>query len=167
MTRVAYLLLVVENGVQRDMPRAVEVLQDASDAGDKRSLLLLPLLLLKGGEGLPPDLKRAAALYELCIKETGHLEAMHHLAIILTTGADGVDHDMRRAVKLYLQAAANGIGLAMFHLARIIEEGENGLKRNFQRAAMFYQKAIDAGCGDAMFNLVCLVIASERCSTRR
>lgn len=77
-------------GMEKDVLRAAELYQRASD-GFAQNMLFNCARLLAEGAGSTGDTKRGAQVYERAAEEVGDVRAMNDLAVLRRDGADGVD----------------------------------------------------------------------------
>ncbi len=136
-----------------DYAAALSAWQPLADAGHLRAQFGIGVIYEEGGDGIAPDLDKAAAWYREAA-EQGLADAQFNLGNLYRTGR-GVDKDPRRAVVWYLKAATQGMPVAQYNLALSYDTGV-GAAQNHTVAAKWYRRAAKQGEIDAMLGLAAL-----------
>lgn len=143
-------LALLTSGDPANLPRAITLLQTASDAeiGDAQHALAS---LIKQGRGLPRDDDAAADLMRRAAGN-GSIAGEVELAIMVFNG-DGTGKDERAAGRLFARAATRGNAIAQNRFARLLAAGR-GVNRNLVEAAGWHLAARAQGLDDASLDLV-------------
>ncbi len=135
---------------RRDRRRGIRRLRRAAALGHARAIYELGEAHATGGEGVPPDEKRAAAWMERAAT-LGDPDAQVWFAEMCEQG-EGVRRDARRAVEWFLRAARHGVPDAQNKLGVCLHEGR-GTRREDRAAVRWYRRAARRGDVYAMANL--------------
>ena len=124
------------SGLEKNVPRAIELWTEAADLGSIESHFNLGTQYYYGGEGVTQDKAKAVRYYELAAMQ-GHVEARHHLG----------NHECRngnyeRAIRHYLIAAKMGDGDSLEMIKKIFLGGD-ATKEQYADALKGYQDAIE------------------------
>lgn len=111
--------------------------------------------LYANGLGVPQNLKKAAAWYELADKN-GDVNATFALAMMYEAGR-GVAKDMKKTIALLEKAAKGGQREAQYNLALLYVDGTD-LPPNEQEAADLMQKAAKANLPEARYDYGIMLI---------
>jgi uncharacterized protein len=129
-------------GVERDPPRALKLLREATarpDAAHPRALFHLGVMLEYGHGGVARDATRAAQLYEAA-SDRHVLDATYYLALLHAAGR-GVPKNTVRASQLLTRAADAGHAAALLRLGEMHADGEGGVAMDYVAALQFFQRA--------------------------
>jgi TPR repeat protein len=129
----------VDDGVEDDFDRAVQLLRQAADIGYAPAALELGRQFETGEAA---DLAEAQRLYELASGQ-GLGMATYELALRAHAGSFG-EPDYARAMTLYRQAAAQGEPAGSYGIGQLYQYGE-GVEIDYVQAAAAYQAGADAG----------------------
>jgi len=136
-----------------DYPKAYRIWSSIDDL-DLAAMRNVALMLRKG-QGVPKDPKKAEDLYETAA-EAGLPTAQADLADMLLKGEAGPP-DPKRALPLLEAAAAADHPVAQYELGQMFETGENGLvPKNLDVARRLYAAAASHGMKDAAARLKAL-----------
>ena len=124
------------SGLEKNVPRAIELWTEAADLGSIESHFNLGTQYYYGGEGVTQDKAKAVRYYELAAMQ-GHVEARHHLG----------NHECRngnyeRAIRHYLISAKMGDGDSLEMIKKIFLGGD-ATKEQYADALKGYQDAIE------------------------
>lgn len=137
-------------GVSKNIPRAINLLQQSSSLGRLSGTIALAKLYRKGAEGLPKDPAKAVFWREQAIKRN-HASSAYELGKWFMRG-DGVDINPIRSKGYFEQAAQLGETRAFVYLGEI-SGGKFDELTNYELAADWYRRASEIGNGKAMFKL--------------
>jgi TPR repeat protein len=131
-------------GVEQDAGRALALLQDAVDSGQKDGLRDLGQMKANGLAG-PKDEAAALALY----REAAETDpwAARDVAKLLE-GGEQVERDLAAAIDWHRRAAKGGVGWSARDLARFYEAG-TGVEQSTEQAVLWYATALASARGDA------------------
>jgi TPR repeat protein len=135
-------------GVERDVPRALDLLLQATKSGNPQYLFDYASALETAETGA--DVAQAAEYYERAA-QAGHLEASVSLGVLYQEGR-GVTQDLDRARTLYETAAEKNHPRALNNLGLLFVRGD-GVAQDYDRAARLFERAVDLGLSTAMTNL--------------
>ncbi|WP_167772993.1 SEL1-like repeat protein [Ramlibacter humi] len=135
-------------GVQRNLPRAIELYKSAADQGSSWAQARLGTLFLRG-EGMSADAARALPLLRKAA-DAGQMSAMNNLGWMHEKGL-GLPADPQAAVERYA-LAANSIPEARGNLERLFAKGEL-VPRDPAQALEWYRRGADAGVAEAQWRL--------------
>ncbi len=147
---LGYMLMVGE-GVGKDLKKAVEYLRKAADAGDAKAMVNLGNLILE------EDPTEALRCFETA-GEAGSVTAMMNAAVMHRTGA-GIPMDASKAV-YWLEKASESDVSAMSVLAHILRTGEN-VPADKPRAAGLYRRAAELGDADSQYDLAMMLDSGD------
>ena len=137
----------------KDYAAALVAWEPLADEGHPRAQFGLGVIYEAGGDGVAPDVDKAAAWYRRAAKQ-GLADAQFNLGNLYRSGR-GVEQDPRRAVLWYLKAAMQGMPAAQYNLALSYDSGV-GAAQNHTVAAKWYRAAAKQGDIDAMLGLAAL-----------
>ncbi len=129
-------------GVEPNLPRAVELFKDAADTGNMGAQFNYGYVL-SCGIVVQKNLAEAAKYYEKAAKQ-GHGQAKNNLGRLLEKGWVGVEPNLPRAVELYKDAADTGNMDAQFNYGYVLACGIV-VQKNLAEAANYYEKAEKQG----------------------
>jgi hypothetical protein len=112
------------------------------------------------GTGSPPDLPRAAVLYDKAC-DGGHARGCRGLGRLYEEGL-GVERDASRAAVFYQKACNGGDASGCNSLGVLQENGVAGVSDGDGRAATLYEKACNAGDAEGCKNLARVKQESHR-----
>eukprot|EP00808_Paulinella_micropora_P031657 g76825.t1 len=138
-------------GLARDRPKALALLQQAVDAGYAESQYRLGLCY-RGGEGVVKDETKTVALWQKAAEQR-HAEAQAALGFYYAMGKGGVVRDECKATQLFQQAAEQGNAHGQANLGVCYAHGQGGLAKDERKAAKLYQAAAEQGNAWAQANL--------------
>ena len=150
--------LAYQEGRALDRLGRYEEARAAYEAGvDLGSMAALNNLatLHENGEGVPPDLPHAFALYTEAA-EGGDVLAMTNAARMLEYGR-GVDADLAASVAWYKRAAEAGDAFAMTKLVPFYLEGGPGIPQDPEAGFDLFRRAVDGGDPMAMATVAVLI----------
>ncbi|KAI0564365.1 Sel1-repeat containing protein [Gracilaria domingensis] len=148
-------------GERQRFATLIRILERLVEEGRAMSLITaLAKMLENEKDGVVPDLKRAAQLYEWAAEEGNDVRAMTNLGRLLEKGADGVKRDAARAKEWYERAVEErGDVDAMNNLAVMLQNGAEGVPSDPARARELYERAIrERSDVRAMHNLAVLLL---------
>ena len=140
ITRMGQCYEKGEGGMSRDIKKAVELYQRASDMGNADAMFSLGTIYENGKEGVPKDVMKAVELYQRA-SDMGNTRAMRQLGICYKNGT-GVSKNEKIA-ELY-QRASEGDARAMCRLAECYENGE-GVPKDVMKAVALYEHVSKMG----------------------
>lgn len=150
MYRYAYVLIQGLGG-PRDVPAAVQWLEQAVEANQADAAVLLAKVLLSQMEGGPArDPDRAAQLLK-SVAPRGNTEAQYYLGLLYQEGV-GVPQDREEALNWLLAAAEGGKVEAQFELSRIYSTRKTG-SANAQNALRWLREAANQNHAEAQYFL--------------
>lgn len=144
----AFFAVLLRDGrdVAQDVPRAMDLLQRAAEAGSVSALVALGRAWQEGRPGLPADPVQAQRAYEAAIAQ-GSVAARANLAALILSGALGPpDYTALRG--LVAQAVDGGSAAAQVQMAGLLAQGLGG-PADPRRAREMAQTAYDAGAPGA------------------
>eukprot|EP01117_Protostelium_nocturnum_P003520 TRINITY_DN145_c0_g2_i1.p1 TRINITY_DN145_c0_g2~~TRINITY_DN145_c0_g2_i1.p1 ORF type:complete len:695 (-),score=244.99 TRINITY_DN145_c0_g2_i1:129-2075(-) len=119
-------------------------------AGDPAAQVMLGTLYMKGGYGLPQDLKTAFEYFQLAADQD-HPAGLGHVAFMHAHGFH-VPKDVPKAIELYRLATEKGNPLAQTNLGFMYMTG-NGVPMSFTEAFKYFKLAADQGYSEGQLNL--------------
>ena len=151
-------------GVLRDMKKALEFYQKASDLGYKKATIKLAETIpqqqgiIREAEVLleKADLETFAGVissdsFYQRVVEKGNGDAMYNLGRCYKKGL-GVPKNIQKAIELYERAVELGNAAAMNNLGYCYNNGE-GVTKDLEKAIELYERAAELGNARAMNNL--------------
>lgn len=124
-----------QNGVKRDLTKAIELMQKASELGCPEAFACLGNMYANG-TGVPRNIKKARHYFGLGAIG-GNLDSRHNLACLEEDAGN-----FERAYKHYLIAAKAGDGGCLKDVKKGFEEGFV-TKEEYKEALQAYQKQCD------------------------
>lgn len=146
---LAQLLLSGHPEIDRDVSRALDLLESAAEKGDIHACAYMGLLVLQG-EYVEKD-PSLAANYLQYAADRGHPAAQRLLGSLYVEG-EGVPKDPAKAADWWRSAVANGDPLAAFLLSRAYQAGR-GVPKDEAEALRLLHVAADRGVGIAKLYL--------------
>jgi TPR repeat protein len=137
------------DNVPKNLPKAVEYMRKAADAGFATSLNDLGVMYALGN-GVRQDAAEAVRWYRKAA-ELGLDVAQNNLGFILENG-DGVPKDLAQAASWYRKAAEQGHANAQSNLGTMYLNG-TGVPKSYTEAVKWYRKAAESGLAVGQFNL--------------
>jgi TPR repeat protein len=122
---------------------ALQILQQAADAGSAEGAHRLALLYAQGAEGIPRNDARALELFEKAAA-AGHLRAQINAGTLYFRG-QGTPRDLVRARAWLEKAAASDDPYALYALGRAMDDSAGPAIADFTRAAELYRRAAQHG----------------------
>ncbi len=144
-------LMISGNGVQKDVPRAMELYESAASQEHPAAMFRLASMMME--EGPMQDLERARRYFIRCA-ELGMTMAFIVAGDIYFYGMCG-DPDMEAAFTWYEQAALAEDPLAMFKCGYMLENGVGASKDGSRSIEMFRGAAL-RGVPEAQFKMASL-----------
>lgn len=147
------LASIYQNGfheIEVDKKRACAWFEIAADLGNNKARLALAQILATG-DGVPKDLKRAQALYQMIINERDpevtesarfNLALLYHLEF----------KDYQNSFPLWQELAKEGNAAAQYNLGQCYYFGQ-GTEKNISQASYWWREAAERGNEDAQKNL--------------
>ena len=142
----------IGEGVTKDMKKAVELYQLASEMNFAPAMCNLGICVFKG-QGTAKNLERAVSLFQKS-HSLGFIPAATNLGYCYEKG-QGVPINKSEAMKLYKEAAEQGNQTAQFNLALCYEKGE-GMDKDITQAIHWYQKCATQGDQNAATKVIIL-----------
>jgi TPR repeat protein len=137
LTGFRYSMLNEGRGVNEDVGRAVELLQDAASSGSAHAKFHLGILH-EYGRGVTRDFERAADLYRQAHEQHVN-EAPYYLGLLHLQGR-GVDQSFERAREYFQQAVDLGSAQAMYALGQMHAHGQ-GSAVDYSQALYWLKRA--------------------------
>ena len=122
---------------------ALQVLQQAADAGSAEGANRLGVLFAQGVEGVPRNDARALELFERA-GAAGHPRAQINAGTLYYRG-QGTQRDLVRARAWFEKAAASDDPYALYALGRAMDESSGQAMTDLTRAAELYRRAAQHG----------------------
>lgn len=135
--------------VGRDVPQAVQLLQDDADMGWTQAMYMLSKLY-DAGEDIPRD-SREAWRFAKMAADREHVDAQFAVGQMYRLGHN-VEQDLDKAAEYLHRAADEGHPAAMYVLAFMYFKGE-GVEQNVKRCVSLLKRAAAAGHIEAMTSL--------------
>ena len=132
-------------GVQKNLPKAVQLFRVAAEMGHSPSQHNLGVCLQRG-EGVQSDLVEAFTWFKRAA-DVGDADAICSVGYALLYG-EGVQEDKPAAIAYYRYAAHKGNASAMYNLGACYKEGD-GVMQDVAQAVAWYTRARVAGDSDA------------------
>ena len=142
--------------VDTDIDKAIDLYQQAADAGDSTSLYNIGFLI-----GMNSPVKRSVEENEYYKKsaEMGNVYAQTVLSYNYSLGS-GVEMDKEKAFYWETQAALNGNLDSIKNVASSYYSGI-GISKNYDEAIKWYQKAVDMGDKESIYSLATMYEEGE------
>lgn len=147
-----------------DMPRAIQLYEQAARYGDPEAQYRLGMLFLEG-ENAPQDTRRGLSLVESAARQ-GYAPAERSLGLLHLGGLRGVSRDLSKAESYLTSAARKNDVYAMLALGRLYSAHKE--KQDFQAAARWYAAArridprVDSKLEDPQYISKTVVLVKER-----
>ncbi len=169
----AHMLADGKNGIERDIPKAIELCREAVSLGDKNALRVLPLMiaqyavnLFHGQDGIEKDIPKAIETMREAAG-LGDRDSIRNLpimivqyAIRLFKGTDGVEKDIPKAIETMREAWSLGDKHAKYDLSLILHDyavmlckGTDGFQKDIPKAMELCREAASLGYEQAIRNL--------------
>lgn len=139
-TDLADFYLEGKDGVPMNKARAIELLNDAANAGYAEAQNSLGVCYITGN-GVPENAFEAVRWFEKAAAQDA-VFGMKNLAVCLRNG-NGVVANKAKAAEWFEKAAAKGDIQSKFNLADMYADGE-GVTANHQKAEALYREIIDS-----------------------
>lgn len=135
-------------GVEKDLKKAAQLFQEASDLGNAHATYLLGYCY-EYGLGIDKSLEQASFLYEKAANE-GNSPAMNCIGTCYQYGT-GIQKNISKAFEWFSKAAEKGSLQAMCNLANCYENGL-GVNKDITKAVEWYAKAAAKESPRGLFN---------------
>jgi serine/threonine protein kinase/TPR repeat protein len=129
---------IAARGVKQDIPKAVQLLQDASNHNSGEAKNLLGKMYFHGMEGFPVNRQNALELFRQA-KDLNCPEAFYNLGIA-NLASHNPNMNAGRAAVFFKRGAELGNALCIFYYAKCLEEGV-GVPVSKADSAQWYAKA--------------------------
>jgi TPR repeat protein len=140
-------------GLPQDMPKAIDLLEQAAKLGNSKAVYELSRICLRSD---PPYANQEKGISWLKAgAEKGDPDCLSDLAFVYQHGMMGVPADLKKAMSLYVAAIDSGSSEAPSNLGVIYAEGPLSL-RDPDKARALYHLTIDRGNANGMVNLAVL-----------
>jgi len=164
-----------QDGIEKDMPKGIEVCRDAASLGDEKAKRNLPIFLndyavklFHGGDGIGRDISNAIKLYQEAAG-LGNEKAKRNLpralndyndyAAKLFDGMDGLERNIPKAIEamrelwhLGNEAAKHNLPILLARYSVKLFHGRDGIVKNRSKAIEVAREAVRLG-GESVIDL--------------
>jgi len=177
LNRYAFKIFYAEDGIERDIPKAIELYIEAAELGNSAAQSNLPIKLnqysvkhFNGEDGIERDIPKAI---ELCREAAalGHEDSIRDLppilngyAVNLFKGIDSIAKDIPKAIELFREAGSLGyekaienLSIALHDYAVCLFHGRDGIVKDRSKAVEFCREAAGLGSTHASRNLPLMI----------
>ena len=149
------------NEIERNLPKAVELYQRASDLGHTVAMNNLALLYDSGrGNELEKDCQKTVKLLEKAI-QLGNPNAMHNLAQLYLNGRESIEKNISKAFEI-LEKLCESDNNSLFTLARLYETGKDGLGKNVEKSVLYFYKSFQHSKDDYTYQIIRQLIQQNK-----
>jgi TPR repeat protein len=142
--------LAQAEGDQQDMPKAVELMEQAAEAGHPMAQCNMGYFYTFS-EAVEVNHATAAAWYQQSADQ-GVPQAMFNLARLYRVGS-GVEESAEKSLALLREAATLGHPESLHNLGIFHFAGEMGVAQDYQAAAVFFENAAQAKYAPSLYSL--------------
>lgn len=141
------------DGALQDIAAGIRHYQRAADMGNLRGACELGMAYAKGLGGLPRDMRKAIAWYQIVVKQDEpDVDCVRQLAIEYDSGKY-TPQDYSKAAILLRYAAGQGDPWSFYLRGKYAELGLGGYQRNPEDALFWYRQAAQGGVTEASHSL--------------
>ncbi|HKE92754.1 MAG TPA: tetratricopeptide repeat protein [Povalibacter sp.] len=143
-----YTIYSLGTGVAQDLPKAMEYMQRAVEAGDEGAKFNYAVRLYTGTAPVEKDVDQACRLFQDIVGGYAGFDALYYLGVAKSRGQCGQTADLQAGMRMIRTAANHGVPDAERDVGKDYENGWT-TAIDIRKALQWYDKAAAHGDGEA------------------